>query len=224
MIRIVAILFAFLLNSGVYASTQPIVGKARIIDGDTIQIAQQRIRLHGIDAPEGEQSCTVLGRTYPCGKQALDALANLISSHPVTCAPKDRDLYNRVVAVCHAGGHNLSGWMAGQGWALAYRRFSRDYVAHEKSAAKGKRGMWQGEFVAPWDWRRGQRLTPIRDTQPSKCRIKGNISSSGTRIYHVPGGQYYNRTKVNQSKGERWFCSEEKARAAGWRKSKRWQR
>ncbi len=221
MIRIVAILLALLLNNGVYASVEPIVGKARIIDGDTIEIARQRIRLHGIDAPEGEQSCTALGRTYRCGERASKALAEIIGSHPVRCIPKERDRYNRIVAVCNAGGHNLSGWMAGQGWALAYRRYSRDYVAHEASAAKSRRGLWQGEFVAPWDWRRGQRLTPINDPELSKCLIKGNISSSGTRIYHVPGGQYYSRTKINQSKGERWFCSEAEARAAGWRRSKR---
>lgn len=195
-------------------------GQASIIDGDTIEINNVRIRFHGIDAPESEQSCTVLGKTYPCGQQASEALTNIIGSHPVSCKQKDRDRYNRVVAVCHAAGHNLNGWMTGQGWALAYRRYAKDYVAHERSASAGKRGIWQGEFVAPWDWRRGQRLTPLNDPKPTKCTIKGNISRNG-RIYHVPGGKYYERTKINQSKGEQYFCTEAEAAAAGWRRSKR---
>lgn len=88
-------------------------------------------------------------------------------------------------------------------------------------------GIWRGEFTAPWEWRQAQwEKTPNRPTLLSKqgsqsCVIKGNISSKGERIYHVRGGRYYGKTKISQSKGERWFCSEAEARAAGWRRSKR---
>ena len=74
--------------------------------------------------------------------------------------------------------------------------------------------------MKPWEWRRGKRLV-ANDNATDQCRIKGNISRSGERIYHVPGGQYYDRTKIGLSKGERWFCSEAEAIAAGWRRSKR---
>ena len=104
---------------------------------------------------------------------------------------------------------------------------------NEEALAKAARqGVWRGNFVAPWDWRAGERLQSARrgtdqetshDTgqNTSECRIKGNISRDGTRIYHVPGGQYYERTRISPSKGKRWFCSEAKARSAGWRKSRR---
>ena len=89
---------------------------------------------------------------------------------------------------------------------------------HDRPAAR--RGIWAGEFVKPWEWRRGKRLA-ANDNAVGQCRIKGNISRSGERIYHVPGGQYYDRTKINPSKGEQWFCSEAEAIAAGWRRLKR---
>lgn len=133
------------------------------------------------------------------------------------------DRYGRIVSVCHAHGEDLNGWMVANGWAMAYRDYSRDYVQQEQSAAAAKVGIWQGDFVPPWEWRRGKRLAaeqPQVDNSGA-CNIKGNISSSGEHIYHVPGGEYYSRTKISPSKGERWFCSEAEARAAGWRKSKR---
>lgn len=113
--------------------------------------------------------------------------------------------------------------MVSSGWALAFREYSLDYVHQEQAASAAKAGMWQGEFVSPWEWRRIEHVV-IEQTpsgQAGECDIKGNISSSGERIYHVPGGQYYSRTKISPSKGERWFCSEAEAQAAGWRRSKR---
>jgi hypothetical protein len=112
--------------------------------------------------------------------------------------------------------------MVFNGWALAYRKYSTDYVGQEQAAQEARRGIWRGQFVLPWEWRRGKRLlTASAPDNATGCTIKGNISSSGEGIYHVPGGQYYDRTKINTAKGERWFCSEAEAVAAGWRKSKR---
>ena len=80
--------------------------------------------------------------------------------------------------------------------------------------------MWRGKFIAPWEWRRGKRLqAPASLDSAAGCLIKGNIAKSGEPIYHVPGGQYYERTKIDPSKGERWFCSEKDAKDAGWRRS-----
>ena len=81
--------------------------------------------------------------------------------------------------------------------------------------------MWRGEFVQPSRWRRGERLQAAAAASAGDCRIKGNISKKGTRIYHVPGGVSYAKTRIDTSKGERWFCTEAKARAAGWRRAKR---
>ena len=206
-------------------------GRARVVDGDSLALAGERIRLHGIDAPESAQTCRASGARWRCGERATRGLRERIGARTVACEERDRDRYGRVVAVCRAGGVDLNAWMVAQGWALAYRRYSRAYVDEEAAARSARRGLWRGDFVAPWDWRRGERLagTATHSVQNSgassagtgNCRIKGNISRSGERIYHVPDAQHYERTRISPGKGERWFCSEREARAAGWRKSKR---
>ena len=206
------------------ADPKTIVGKASVIDGDTLEIRGTRIRLHGIDAPESDQVCTGPHGKYRCGQRAALALSDKIGNGVVSCEPRDVDRYGRVVAVCGAHGEDLNGWIVANGWAIAYRHYSIDYVQQEETAAAAKVGIWQGEFVPPWDWRRGSRLADEekKPDQPADCLIKGNISmNTGERIYHVPGGEYYSRTKINPAKGERWFCSEAEARAGGWRPSKR---
>ena len=208
-------------SHGEVASAEAIVGRASVIDGDTLEIHGTRIRLHGIDAPESGQLCSVKGTKSRCGQLAALALADKIGNHTVSCEPRDRDRYNRVVAVCRADGEDLNAWMVSEGWAMAYRHYSTDYVQQEENAATSKIGIWQGDFVAPWVWRRGKRLEANEVQQPGNCLIKGNISRSGEHIYHVPGGQYYDRTRIDTLKAERWFCSEAEARTAGWRRSRR---
>lgn len=99
------------------------------------------------------------------------------------------------------------------GWALAYQEYSTDYVEQETAARVAGAGIWRGQFVPPWDWRRGERLLSesANDNAPGQCLIKGNISGSGERIYHVPGGRYYDQTRIDPSKGEQWFCTEAEA-------------
>ena len=91
----------------------------------------------------------------------------------------------------------------------------------ERAAKSARRGLWRGAFVPPWDWRRGKRLQGAVVTGTGECRIKGNIGRTGARIYHVPGGRSYDRTRIDTSKGERWFCTEAQAEAAGWRRARR---
>jgi endonuclease YncB( thermonuclease family) len=209
---------------------ETISGRASIIDGDTIEIHGVRIRLYGIDAPEGGQYCYVDGNPTRCGQRAALALTDKIASHIVSCEAKDRDRYGRVVAVCTAGGEDLNAWMVEEGWAFAYRRYSIDYVPQEQRAKASKRGIWRLKFIYPWDWRRDNQNNRT-DNKPSnsassnsasgQCLIKGNISQKGERIYHMPGGAFYDQTVISIVKGERWFCSEGEAQAAGWRRSRR---
>ena len=132
-----------------------ITGKPRVIDGDTIEIAGERIRLHGIDAPEAKQTCKDNnGKEWRCGQNATFALAEMIGNHWITCKGDERDRYGRLIAVCYAGPHDLNAKMVRQGWALAYRRFSTDYVDDENAAMVARMGSWQGEFMPPWEWRR----------------------------------------------------------------------
>jgi endonuclease YncB( thermonuclease family) len=197
----------------------PIVGIASVIDGDTLEIHGQRIRLHGIDAPESGQSCEKDGKQYQCGRQAALALADKIGRTTVRCEQRDIDRYKRTVAVCRLDSTDLNAWMVRQGWAIAYRQYSQDYVNDENAARGARVGIWAGRFVDPSKWRRGERLQSANETTVDACQIKGNINRSGERIYHIPGARDYEPTRIDESKGERWFCSEDEALKAGWRRS-----
>ncbi|MCH8236788.1 MAG: thermonuclease family protein, partial [Proteobacteria bacterium] len=120
--------------------------------------AGERIRLHGIDAPEAKQTCIDgEGKEWRCGQEATFALANLIGDHWITCKGDKRDRYGRLIAVCYAGDYDLNAKMVRQGWALAYRRYSMDYVDAEAAAKEAGVGMWRGEFITPWEWRKANR-------------------------------------------------------------------
>jgi endonuclease YncB( thermonuclease family) len=192
-------------------------GPARVIDGDTLDIAGERIRLHGIDAPEKDQTCSIDGQKWACGVAAWGYLVQLLAGQPVRCEARDVDQYGRTVAVCFADDQDINAAMVGEGWALAYQEYSLDYVGQERAAEAAGHGLWQGEFVPPWEWRRGSRLEGS-EVVP-ECAIKGNIARDGERIYHVPGGRYYGVTVMDVAAGERWFCTEAEAVAAGWRRS-----
>jgi len=196
-----------------------IEGKAKIIDGDTIVVEGNRVRLHGIDAPESKQLCNnLLGTSYNCGQVATFRLAELIGEGAVRCEVRTKDRYNRLVAVCFLNGLNLNEQLVFEGLALAYRKYSMDFVHSENIAKLNVSGLWDGEFVKPWEWRRGVRLSSENNPEasPNSCRIKGNISRNG-KIYHTPQSPWYGRTKIDTSKGEKWFCSEMDAKAQGWR-------
>ena len=153
-----ALLAAFLWPSVAQAE---ITGKPSIIHGDTIEIAGQRIRLYGIDAPEPGQTCLAHGRRWRCGMEAEMALAYFVGKNWVTCLERNRDRFGRVIAVCYAGGvggPDLGKWLVTQGWALAYPRHSSQYVGEEEAARAARRGIWRGPFVPPQAWRRGRRL------------------------------------------------------------------
>ncbi|MCV2890671.1 thermonuclease family protein [Ruegeria aquimaris] len=195
-------------------------GRASVIDGDTIEIRGIRIRLHGIDAPESGQSChDAQDRIWRCGQKSALALADQIGRSVASCLVSDTDRYGRLIATCAADGRDLNAWMVAQGWAVAYRKYSHDYVAQERAAREAGLGIWQGRFTRPDLWRKGQRTSPAAPVRsdPAECAIKGNINSKGQRIYHLPGTEWYDRTRINETKGERWFCSEAEARKAGWR-------
>ena len=178
-----------------------ISGVASVTDGDTLRIGPARIRLHGIDAPESAQSCSAGGKTWACGEAATRALRERIGRRPVECAERDRDRYGRIVAVCRVAGADVNAWMVEQGWAVAYRKYSTDYVSHETAAKRARRGLWRGHFIVPSRWRRGERLEAAAVSNAGDCRIKGNISHKGTRIYHVPGGAFYARDPHRHGEG-----------------------
>jgi endonuclease YncB( thermonuclease family) len=213
-------MFQFLIIIAIAAWTSGAVaqeGPARVIDGDTLEVASERIRLHGIDAPEKDQICPIGDQEWECGIASWGYLVQLLAGQTVTCNSRDIDQYGRTVAVCFVNGMGINAQMVSEGWALAYREYSLDYVPQEAAAEMAGLGMWMGDFVPPWEWRQGARLDA--NAVLPECAIKGNIARDGERIYHVPGGRYYGVTVMSLEAGERWFCTELEAVEAGWRRS-----
>jgi endonuclease YncB( thermonuclease family) len=133
----------------------PIIGRAWVVDGDTIHVAGRRIRLEDIDAPERDQTCIYPdGRSWPCGQAATRQLRERIRAQTLTCRPRAHDRYGRVIAGCSLpDGTDVNAWMVRQGWALA-AGFAGGYAGDEADAKAQKRGIWSGSFVTPREWRR----------------------------------------------------------------------
>jgi endonuclease YncB( thermonuclease family) len=224
------------------ASAADITGIARVREGDQVQIGNIRVRLGGIDAPSVDQLClNHSGERWTCGIAARDELIKHADNKPWTCHVRQTDRRGRQVARCEVDGEDIQKWMVKSGWALSYVRFSHDYDADEKAAREAKAGMWQGAFIAPWDWRVRNKKTVILGTAkppanahaillasasgpvaPSPdCTIKGNVNGAGECIYHRPTSRWYAQIKMQISKGTRWFCSVDDAEAAGCRETRR---
>ena len=136
---------------------QSINGKAKIIDGDTIHIGQNKIRLHGIDAPEINQTCSIEKIIWKCGIDSSQALESIISEKEVECEIVNIDRYKRFVAICFVKNINLNQYLVQNGWAVAYRYYSEDFIKNEEIAKKNKAGIWQGEFLEPYLFRKQQK-------------------------------------------------------------------
>jgi len=213
-------------------------GRATVVDGDTITLAGNatRFRLYGVDAPEGKQTCEdSANKRYLCGSRSARYLADLIGrSGRVACVEEDRDRYGRIVAECSlSSGLVLNREMVRSGWAIEFDRYSDGRYAQAEAEAKASgRGLWAGSFMEPAEWRKlersadagnaraAQSAAPLPDAKRDGCTIKGNVSKSG-QIYHIQGQADYEKTQINEARGERWFCSSAEAEAAGWRAAKR---
>ena len=214
-------------------------GVPRTVDGNTLVIGATKIRLERIAAPETDQIClTANGTRWTCGIEARDQLAAHIAGREIKCTMNGVDPERRTLATCDLAGENLNNWMVEQGWALAYVRQSFEYAHAEETAKTQKRGLWQGAFVAPWDWRHRNKETPILGAfsvpissramllNPSatagapspECTIKGNITRTGKQFYHLQNQKSYAKTRMDKG-ATRWFCTTEEAEAAGWRRA-----
>ena len=153
--KLLALVLVVFLNLNIKIIASEISGFAVVTDGDTIKILNNKIRLHGIDAPEKKQNCTKNAKEYNCGIVATEALINKISKNVVKCLiQKNKDRYNRFIGVCFVDQENLNKWMVKNGYAVAYRRYSKNYILDEDSAKKNKLGLWSGVFLNPEKWRK----------------------------------------------------------------------
>lgn len=144
---------------GALAPQTEILGFAQVIDGDSLRIHGREVRLEGIDAPELHQTCLEAGRPWPCGKAAREALARLVHRAPALCLTRGNDRYGRALATCRVAGRDIGAQMVENGLAIAYGRASR-YSAEEAEARAAYRGLWQGTFEAPADYRRQHEREP----------------------------------------------------------------
>lgn len=195
-------------------------GKLRVIDGDTIDVGETRIRLHGIDAPERGQPCSTLGdQDWGCGDWVTRQVRDRFEGQTARCEALDHDSEGRLIARCNVGGQDIARVLVQEGLAYAYRKYSMDYDLDEKAAFVADRGLHGFTLESPARYRLTR--TRGRVAPDPACQIKGNISADGVRIYHVPGQAFYERTGIRAEAGERWFCSEAQARASGWRAAAR---
>tara|TARA_R110002020_G_scaffold221868_1_gene430057 strand:- start:979 stop:1560 length:582 start_codon:yes stop_codon:yes gene_type:complete len=160
-------LIFFLLSS---IANADITGTALVVDGDTISISGNKIRLSGIDTPEKNQTCRKASVTWRCGHKATETLRDWTYTKKVRCIGDTKDRYGRLIANCFVDGYNVNARLVYEGLALAYRKYSKQYVPEEDKARAAKRGMWAGEFVPPWDWRRGERLDSP-EASVACCRV-----------------------------------------------------
>lgn len=191
-------------------------GRARVIDGDTLEIDGRHIRLEGIDAPETGQTCgRRLAGSWKCGPAAADRLAALVAKRSVTCESRGDDKYGRMLGVCSVDGNDINAQMVREGYAWAFVKYSQSYVQQEAEARGQRVGIWQGDAEPAWVYRE-KRWAGAEQVAPNGCAIKGNVTEHG-QIYHMPWSPWYGKVKIEPAKGERWFCSEAEASAAGWR-------
>ena len=160
----ILLIFFFLTYNDVKSEEVKIIsGIAKVTDGDTIQIEGKKIRFFGIDAPEKKQQCrkpwlTIsiisLNKDYPCGQISTDKLKQKINNKLLICKWSNKDRYKRYIAECFKDKTNINAWMVRNGYAVAYRKYSKKFVSQEIFAEKEKLGLWSGTFMMPWDYRK----------------------------------------------------------------------
>ena len=163
LIIISTIFFILTYNDVRSENLNKISGFAKVVDGDTIKINSKKIRLYGIDAPEKKQKCKKIYLTisfmsftkdYMCGEVSTQKLIKKINKQKLNCNILDVDRYKRLIGECFKRNINLNSWMVSNGFAVAYRKYSKKYVSDEINAKNNKLGIWQGKFEMPWDYRR----------------------------------------------------------------------
>ncbi len=197
------------------AETLTINGPLSVLDGDTLSIGPVQIRLFGIDAPEAGQTCSLLGGgEWACGRAATRFLDELTKNGELDCVPDSADPYGRIISFCSVDGKDLGGMLIEAGMAWAFVEYSDIFVKQERVARDAGLGVFQAPSQTPWEYR-ADAWERAAESSPDRCPIKGNINGNA-RIYHTPWSPNYQQTKIDPGKGERWFCDESDALAAGW--------
>lgn len=169
------------------ASAQSFSGSAVALDGDTLRMGDERVRLFGIDAPESAQTCDRKGQQWSCGGDAKALLAEIVSGGTVECTARDRDSYGRIVASCRVGARDLAGVMVREGLALALPEFSLDYVEAQARAKSFGLALWGSVFQTPAEFRAANRALFQPPAPRAPARIAAARAATFTRAAAAPG-------------------------------------
>ena len=126
----------------------------KVVDGDTIHLNGKKIRFSGIDTPELKQTCRKNNQIIFCGIEAKNLLINRIGNNEIKCVEEGKDQYKRILAECFVNNTSLSSYLVKEGYAFAYRKYSRKFIRDERFAKKNKLGLWSMKFIFPWEFRK----------------------------------------------------------------------
>ena len=143
-----SLIILFFLSQNLFANT------VKVIDGDTIKIGNEKIRFGGIDAPELKQICFKNEEKISCGILAKNVLKKKIGKETPKCISEGKDVYKRTIAECFINEESLSKFLVSNGYAFAYRKYSRKFIKDERFAKKNKLGLWSMKFMFPWEFRK----------------------------------------------------------------------
>ncbi len=158
-----------------------IYSSAKVVSADTLLIGGRYLRLFGIDAPENNQTCADrTGRSYACGRQAASWLKGWIADNELECRILQQDQNGNMIGICSLGAYDLGAALVNAGWAVVYNEHSDIYAPYQKQAQQNIRGLWQGEFYMPWDWRKIQARKPkIKVINKPKSRKRTFLNPMG---------------------------------------------
>jgi endonuclease YncB( thermonuclease family) len=193
---------------------KPLLGRAEALGGDLLRVAGTTVRLAGIEAPASQQSCGTGSKRYRCGAAAQAALSKLVSGRTIACTASGTDSSGHPLATCTRGELEINGELVRQGQVFAGSGIFSGYSGLERQARDAKAGIWAtGEVERPSEFR-AKAWEEAKRRAPDGCPIKGLVSG-GERVYVLPGSPDYERGRIQKARGERWFCSEREAEAAG---------
>ncbi len=203
-----------------FVGSRLIEGRAVALSGDMLKVGNVVVRLTGIEAPEIEQRCGAGGKkTWPCGEAAKEVLSKVVRGKSVSCSMSGADQAGRSLASCRVEGTDIAVNLVRQGHVFAQQGMFARYTSVEAEARGAKAGVWRSTTPRPTEWR-AKRWEEAKREAPSGCPIKGAVSADG-KFYVLPWSREYERIRVRSGRGERWFCSEQEARTAGWRSAER---
>lgn len=202
------------------SSSSELSGRATAISGDLLRVNGQLVRIAGIEPPVAKHPCLKAnGRRWNCSAAARTALEKIVRGKSVACAASSQDDEGHTLASCTIDGDDVADALVRGGHVFAAPGLFASYGSAESAASAAKIGLWQGDTVRPQQWRE-QIWEEAKRAAPEGCPIKG-YTRAADRLYAMPWASGYDGAKVRTVKGDRWFCSEEEARSAGFKAASR---